>query len=71
MMQPLAQPLGAVDTMIKDVTLDVAGHQEPFHGRAAVAYILSAVLDGPWNDLQIGETIEGRDRAMLMLELAR
>ena len=72
MMQPLARALAAADaaaaveTMAEDVTLHVAVHPEPFQGRPATAHFLGAVLDGPLYDIEIGETIEGPDSAVLM-----
>jgi len=72
MMQPLARALAAADaaaaveTMAEDVTLHVAVHPEPFQGRPATAHFLGAVLDGPLHDIEIGETIEGQDSALLM-----
>ena len=72
MLEPLAQALEAADaaavieTMAEDVTLRVAVHDAPFEGRAAATQILAAVLDGALHDVEVIETIEGPDAAVLM-----
>ncbi len=72
MLQQLAHALEAADaaavieTMTEDVTLRVAVHGAPFEGRAAATQILTAVLDGALHDVEVIETIEGPDAAVLM-----
>lgn len=55
-----------VATMADDVTLRVAVHDAPFHGVAAVAHILDAVLDGALGDIQVTEKI-GHDDVVAVL----
>ena len=72
MLEQLARGLEAADaavvvaTMADDVTLRVAVHDDPFHGLPAATQILGAVLDGALHDIQVTETIDGRDSAVLM-----
>jgi len=72
MLEQLAHALEAADaaavvkTMADDVTLRVAVHDQPFEGRPAAAQILGAVLDGVLHDIEVSETIDGHDAAVLM-----
>lgn len=72
MLQQLAQALASADaaavveTLAEDVTLRVAVHDAPFQGRAAASQILTAVLDGALHDIDVVETIEGPDPAVLI-----
>lgn len=60
-----------ISTMADDVILRVAVHDEPFEGRAAASQILSVVLDGVLQDIQVVETLDGTGgTAVLMLRAA-
>lgn len=61
-----ADAAAVVETLADDVTLRVAVHDEPFEGRAAAAQVLGTVLDGPLHDIEVTETIDGDDAAVLM-----
>jgi hypothetical protein len=72
MLGKLAHALEAADaaavaeTMADDVTLRVAVHDEPFEGRSAARQIFGAVLDGALHDIDVTETIDGHDAAVLI-----
>ncbi|MDQ6782159.1 MAG: hypothetical protein M3063_01675 [Actinomycetota bacterium] len=61
-----ADVAAAVATMTDDVTLRVAVHDQAFHGLSAATQILSAVLDGALQEIEVVETIKGIDASVLM-----
>lgn len=73
MLEQLGHALEAADaaaviaTMAQDVTLRVAVHDEPFEGLPAATQILGAVLDGALHDIEVTQTIDSHDGAVLML----
>jgi hypothetical protein len=72
MLEQLGQALEAADAaavvgiMADDVTLRVAVHDEAFEGLPAATQILGAVLDGVLHDIEVTETIDGHDAAVVM-----
>jgi hypothetical protein len=52
--------------MAGEVTLRVAVHDEPFEGRPAASQVLGAVLDGVLHDINVTETVDGHDAAVLI-----
>lgn len=71
MLEQLAHALetadaAAVETMAGEVTLRVAVHDEPFEGRPAASQVLGAVLDGVLHDINVTETVDGHDAAVLI-----
>jgi hypothetical protein len=72
MLEQLGHALEAADaaaviaTMAEDVTLRVAVHDEPFEGLPAATQILGGVLDGALHDIEVLQTIDGHDGAVLM-----
>ena len=71
MLTQLARALETADAaavgeiLAEDVTLRVAVHDQPFHGRHAAAHILAAVLDGALRDITATGRIE-HDPGILM-----
>ncbi len=72
MLEQLRQALEMTDAaalvagLAEDVALRVAVHDEPYEGVAAAAHILGVVLDGVLRDVEVLESIEGGDTAVLM-----